>query len=167
MLPMPGRSPRRHLAALALGGAASLAGCGSGGGDGACGPVTREALDPAYLVHVVGTEEGLEYTSDPPTSGPHRQAPPVDGALEEPIPRPVQVGILERGDVLIQYGPEIGEAERSELEGLADDGVVVAPSADLPDPIVATAWVHKRTCESVDVEALESFVEERRGKGPE
>jgi hypothetical protein len=146
---------------------ALLAACADDGADGACGPITREALDPAYLVHVLGNAAGVEYTSDPPTSGPHQPAPPVEGVVEDPIPRPIQVGILERGDILVQHDPDLDADDRGRLEALAADGVVVAPSPDLPAPVVATAWVHKRTCETVDADALQAFIEERTGKGPE
>ncbi len=160
--------PRRwRAAALAVGLAGVGAACGGGDGGRTCGPITREALDPAYLVHVVGDDPGVEYTSDPPTSGPHQPAPATAGAVDEPLPRPVQVGVLERGDVLIQHDPELAPADRGRLEALAGDGVVVAPNPDLPDPVVATAWLFKRGCDAVDVEALEEFIDERQGKGPE
>jgi len=133
----------------------------------ACGPIQGEALDPAYLVHVVGTGEDVEYTSDPPTSGPHKAGPPVEGVVAEPLPRPIQVGILERGDVLVQHSPDLTPEDQSGLATLAGPGVVIAPNADLPAPVVATAWTHKRTCDAVDLDALRGFIDERRGKGPE
>jgi Protein of unknown function (DUF3105) len=144
-----------------------LSGCGGDDGDSACGPITREALDPAYVVHVLGTDTDVKYTSDPPTSGPHQLAPPVDGVVDEPIARPVQVGILERGDVLVQHDPDLDAPELARLEDLAGDGVVVAPNPDLPSPVVATAWLYKRACDAVDTAALQTFIDERRGKGPD
>lgn len=162
----------RLAAALFAAGTLTLAtaACGDGGGsDDACGPITREALDPAYLVHVLGAEAGAdaEYMSDPPTSGPHQAGPGLDGVVAEPITRPRQVGILERGDILLQHDPDLPSGQLADLEGLAGPGVVVAPNPDLPDPVVATAWTYKRTCGSVDVDALQDFVDQRAGKGPE
>lgn len=145
-----------------------LAACGDDTtASGGCGATRREALDTAYLVHVLDDAPGVEYTSDPPTSGPHKPTPPATGVVDEPLSRPVQVGILERGDVLLQYDPTVTPADRAALEALAGDQVVVAPNPDLPDLVVATAWVYKRTCGSVDVAALEEFVTERVGQGPE
>ena len=43
----------------------------------------------------------------------------------------------------------------------------LGPNPDLPAPVVATAWLFKRTCDEVDVPALEAFIDQRRGKGPE
>jgi hypothetical protein len=153
------------LAALAL---ASAGGChdGQAAADG-CGPVTREALDPNYLVHVLQDDPSIEYRSDPPTSGPHQPGPPEQGVLDHPVARPVQVGLLEGGDVLLQYRPaDVTGTERSDLEALAGDRVVVAPNPDLPAPVVATAWLYKRTCDSVAVAPLQGFVDARAGKGP-
>jgi hypothetical protein len=156
------RLPPAFAAAAAL--LAALTACG-GSDDGACGPLRREALDPNFLQHAL-SDEGVEYASDPPTSGPHQPTPPVSGVLDEPLTRPVQVGVLERGDVLVQFRPGLPADQLSDLEGLAGEGVVIAPNDELDDPVVATAWVHKQVCSSVDVEELERFVAERRGKGP-
>jgi len=165
---MAPRTSRRRGLALLAGVAVAGAACGSSsGGDAACGPITREALDPAYLVHVVGDEADLEYTSEPPTSGPHQPTPPLAGVVDEPISRPVQVGILERGDVLLQHDPDLPASDLTLLEALAGDGVVVAPNADLPAPIVATAWLYKRTCDEMDAGALQEVIDERKGKGPD
>ena len=163
MVPSPRRGPAVAAALLAAGG---LAGCGAGGDTG-CGPITRESLDPSYLVHVLSDDDAVEYTSDPPTSGPHRAGPPQEGVVRDPLPRPIQVGILERGDVLLQHRPDLDDASRAQLEALAGPGVVVAPNPDLPEPVVATAWLYKRTCGSVDVGALRELIDARLGRGPE
>jgi hypothetical protein len=84
----------------------------------------------------------------------------------DPIPKPVQVGLLEDGAVLLQHRPDLAAGQLADLEALASGDVVVAPNPDLPDPVVATAWLFKRSCSSVDVDALREFVDERRGKGP-
>lgn len=164
MAPTPLRLGRLAAAAgLVVAGA-----CGANDGpSAACGPTTREALDPAYLVHVLEDDAGIEYTSDPPTSGPHQPGPAAGGRLDEPITRPVQVGILERGDVLLQHDPDLPAADLEALRALAGDRVVVAPNPDLPDPVVATAWLFKRTCDAVEAPALQDFIDERVGKGPE
>jgi hypothetical protein len=118
-------------------------------------------------VHVVGAETDVEYTSDPPTSGPHQAGPAVQGVVDDAIPRPVQVGILEGGSVLLQHDPDLQGDDLADLEALGGPGVVVAPNPDLPALVVATAWTYKRTCDAVDVAALREFVEERSGKGPD
>lgn len=162
------RALRRTAAAGAALGLVALAACGGGTqAAGACGPITREALDPAFLVHVLGDGADIEYTSDPPTSGPHQPRPAGEGVLDEALTRPAQVGILERGHVLIQHDPDLPADALAGLHGLAGPGVVVAPNPDLDDPVVATAWLFKRTCDAVDVAALQAFVDERVGNGPD
>lgn len=160
---------RTRWAALATAALALItAACGASSSDGrACGPIVREALDPAYLVHVIGDRADVSYTSDPPTSGPHQAAPAIIGAATKTLPRPVQVGILERGDIVIQYSPSLPASEQRALEALASDHVVIAPNPDLPTTVVATAWTAKRSCGTVDVPSLQEFIAERGGKGPE
>ena len=70
------------------------------------------------------------------------------------------MGILERGDVLVQYGPELSAPDQTALEALARTGVVVAPNADLPEVVVATAWRAKRICPSLAIDDLDTFITE-------
>lgn len=146
---------------------AVLAGCGGGGdGSGACGPVRREPLD-SRSVHVLPGADEPEYRTDPPTSGPHLPSPSTEDVRDEPIAAPVQVGLLEEGGVLVQH-VGLTAAERSSVEALAGDGVIVAPAEELPDgaAVIATAWVTKQVCEAVDVEALRSFATDHLDQGP-
>lgn len=165
---------RRRRTRAALGCALALVaavavGCSddASGGDG-CGPVQRETLD-ARSVHVLPSDEAddVTYETDPPTSGPHLPGPETRPVHDEPIPGPIQVGLLEEGVVLFQYAG-ITADQQAEVEALAGDGVVVAPAASLPDDaaVVATAWVTKQVCGGVDVEALRAFADARRDQGP-
>src|SRR3546814_13099749 len=105
-----------------------LASCGTDDATASCGPIQREALDSAYLVHVLGTDTAVSYTSDPPTSGPHQPGPPVDGVLDEPLSRPIQVGILERGDVLLQHDPALDAGDLEPWASLPQQHVETAPT---------------------------------------
>lgn len=163
----------RQVRAMALGLSTMvgvLVGCGNGGGDGACGPVLREALDPQSNVHVLDSST-VTYLTDPPTSGPHLSAPAPAGVQTEPVPTGMQVVVLEAGGIMIQYG-QVEGAVRDKLEDLAAPDVVVAPHEGLDDgEVIATAWLHKMSCTDVpelgrdELDALESFVAEYRGNG--
>lgn len=131
-----------------------------------CGPITRERLDPSSPVHLLPGAAEPDYLSDPPTSGPHLSGRPPTGVSAEPLDRPTQVLVLEEGGVLIQHRG-LDDADAARLDELAGDQVVVAPNPDLPSPVVATAWLAKRTCDGVDLGALRQFVDERLGRGPE
>ena len=80
----------------------ALAACGGGSGSAACSVPVREELDPKSLLHVIDPATAV-YTTDPPTSGPHLGAPAPTGLVTSPMLPAVQVSILERGDVLVQY----------------------------------------------------------------
>lgn len=160
------------LAALLTVGLAGLvAGCGSKGGGAeataACGPVKREALDPRSIQHVLPNAPTPTYLTNPPTSGPHQPSPPIHGAQTNPIPKPVQVGLLEGGNVLVQYRG-LTAASLSSMRSLAGGKVVVAPNDDLrAGQVVMTSWLYKQTCSSVDVGAARRFVAAHVDHGPD
>jgi uncharacterized membrane protein len=161
-LPIPSSTAVVLVLALLL---LPLAACGSSGGATAtCQPAHAEALNPS-LNHVLAGSPEPQYTTDPPTSGPHTPGAPPASVLTSPLSRPSQVGALESGDVLLQYR-DLSAAERSQLERLAASNVVVAPNPALPDRIVATAWLFKQTCTAVDTATLRTFVHEHAGHGP-
>lgn len=156
------------LTVVSLVGSVGLVGCGTASGDASegCGPVRREALD-SRSVHVLPGADEPEYRTDPPTSGPHLAAPSTDDVRDEPIAAPVQVGLLEEGNVLLQHVGLTAD-ERSAVEALAGDGVIVAPADALPEDaaVIATAWVTKQVCTSVDVATLETFTADHVDQGP-
>ena len=164
-----GRGHRLRLAGCALLLAAVAAACGDSGpaATTACGSIRREALDPNYLVHVLPGATGVRYLTDPPTSGAHQPAPQLAPVQRRPLPRPVQVGVLEGGRVLLQYR-DVPPADVAQLEKLSGPQVVVAPNPDLRPAgrVTATAWTYKRSCRSVDPAALREFIGQRAGKGP-
>ncbi len=142
---------------------ALLAACG-GSGTAVCVEL-REPQDPASGLHVL--EAGvIEYTTDPPTSGPHIAGPTPSGPLAAPLDPAIQVRLLEGGGVMIQYA-DLAPAGIAELEAFGGDRVVVAPSdGDLADPIVVTAWTWKLSCGSVDGEAIQRFIDRRPADAP-
>lgn len=121
-----------------------------------CDPEITEPLAPGSSQHVLPGAPPPRYLSDPPTSGPHGVGNFPTGVVSEPILRPVQVGMLEGGAVLLQHR-DLSAQERSALEALAGGKVTVAPHPELPERVVATAWTRKLVCRSVDIEALRRF----------
>lgn len=144
-----------------------VGGCGDGGtaASGGCEPEQRERFDPASGTHVLVGAAEPGYRSDPPTSGPHEPGALLSGVRAEPLSRPAQVGQLEAGAVLVQHR-DLDPDALAELEALAGEGVVVVPNPDLPAPVVATAWLFKLTCATVDAAAIEAFVDAHLGQGP-
>jgi hypothetical protein len=78
---------------------------------------------------------------------------------------PEQVGVLERGDVIVQFNPSV--VSGSSLAILVDDQVVLMPNPGLAGDITLTAWVHSMECEaSEDLSPLATFIAERKNQGP-
>lgn len=154
---------------VVLGLLATLAGCSASSSGQGCGPERREALDPGYTQHVLPGPSAAKakYLTDPPTSGPHQPAPPISGVSPRPISKPVQVGLLEAGKVLVQYR-DLKAPDVTRLQALAGSNVVVAPAAELPggERVVATAWTFKRSCGTLDSASLKRFVTDHAGHGP-
>jgi hypothetical protein len=155
--------PRRsRFLALCVAIVPTLAACGGGSSSASCDQPVREELDPASLTHVIAADDA-RFRTNPPTSGPHVGTAAPTGALTESIPGAVQVAILEAGNVLVQYSPDLDAGGVEELRGLVADTVVVAPNAELPAPVVATAWTYKLSCEAVDLDAVGDFIDDHAG----
>jgi hypothetical protein len=139
----------------------SLAGCGSTSD--ACGVPVREELDPSHLLHVTDPSVA-KYATDPPTSGAHLATSAPGGLVRAPMLPAVQITILERGDILVQYRDA---EDLPALEGLVTNRIVVAPQPSLPARIVVTAWTYKLTCKAVDADAINAFADAHAGKAQE
>ena len=138
-----------------------LAGCGGDDGAAICSPEER-IIEPSSL-HVIGDTE-VVYESSPPTSGPHQVPAPTGGTRTDPLSEPLQVGTLESGAVILQFGSEVDAAE---LVSLArDEGVLVTPAARTLDgdaTVAFTAWGVRQLCSAVDVDAAEAFIDRHLG----
>lgn len=126
---------------------------------------------------------GFKYNSDPPTSGMHleRFAPSLISTT--PLPKYMQVHLLEHGNVLLQYNcacPDIAGALAQIASGYnnrqlpagrtaftPDDiqaieergsGVLVAPYPGMQHKIALTAWTRLQPFESIDQSAMIRFI---------
>ncbi len=144
-----------------------LAGCG-GGSSRPCSAARHEPLDPRSDIHLLPGAPTPTYATDPPTSGPHRVGSYPRGVLTAPLTDPVQVALLEKGFVLIQY--RSGPGPLATLAA-ASPYVTVAPNPTLPADVVATAWQYDQRCSgppsAAMVGALRAFIASRVGRGPE
>ena len=135
-----------------------LTACGDDGSGAACGPVTREQLDPNSGLHVLPDQDVPAFMTDPPTSGAHYSLPPPTGAVADSVEPAMQVTALEGGMVLVQYR-DLPDDDVASLEELGSDQVLVAPNDDLPEPVVLTAWLTKQTCSGVDLDQINAEFE--------
>ena len=136
-----------------------------------CANPHHDPLDPTSVVHVLPGAPAPRYLRDPPTSGAHQVAvlSQFQGARSEPISRPQQVGLLEKGQVVVQYRPSPGAAEA--LASLtADARVTLAPAPDLGPAVAATAWtwgIECSTTSATSASALRRFITTHAGHGPD
>ena len=163
---LPRRAGSASLVALlALGTLGTLGACSDDEASGPCEqPEHQRAQLPAS--HVLPGQPEPSYLSDPPTSGPHAPITSVPPVFAEPVPKPTQVGILERGMVLVQYRPDLPAPERQQLLDLAGGMVAVAPNPQLGQPVVASAWLYLLRCDALDTKALGDFIDGRTSEAP-
>lgn len=130
-----------------------------------------------------GEPDDFVYNSNPPTSGPHREIFTDTFISPAPIPKYVQVHLLEHGNVLLQYNcscpdvasalasiamtydihlipsnelqPSAADVQNGEEQGLA---VIVAPYPGMKSTIALTAWTRLGMLPALDKGKTLSFI---------
>lgn len=136
----------------------------------------RENLPNEGATHLPKDSDPPDYKTAPPTSGNHAEPPyqQADGAYSETPGAIFAVHSLEHGRILIQYDPELPEAEQMALRGLYDTmyaGALLFPNADMPYAVAATSWQNLLGCDRYEgaatLDAIRAFGAEKFGKAPE
>lgn len=112
-----------------------------------------------------------DYKDYPPLSGSHLNAPLANGILREPLHNSdLSRGVhsLEHGRVIV-YHNNLTNAERIQLENLVggERKVIVAPWTGLKDKVVLAAWARWQRCNGINDQAILTFINTNRDKGPE
>ena len=135
-----------------------------------------QTSEPMESPHIAVGAPHEPYNSDPPTSGPHYEAPdgPVDPSFYTSALEPEQVvHNLEHGQVVIWYRPDVDGEIKDQLERVVEQesGANVAlPYEGLDDSysFALTAWGKSQSCTKVSQEVVDEFRKEFQGKvGPE
>ena len=161
------------LAAASIASAGLVAGCSGGTSPaGGCRGPHTDALDIRSVLHLLPGAPEPPYSTDPPTSGAHRVGFYPRGVVATPIGRPIQVALLEKGFIVVQYRSDLGPAAEAALAPLTalTPYLAVAPDPTLPNPVVATSWLHDLRCGGTGPAALAAighFVTQRVGQGTE
>lgn len=118
----------------------------------------------------------VDYSTSPPTSGPHYGDWTDAGYYEETPPAGNLVHSLEHGAVVIYYDPDAltPEAEES-LQAFAQAHqdqwasviVVPNPNEEPESPYVLTAWRTMLRMDEYDPQVVRAFLAEYLGRGPE
>jgi hypothetical protein len=122
------------------------------------------------------------WNSFPPTSGLHYVTPAVYGFYSEPVELARTLHGLEHGGIFMLYGSKTPPDTVDKLRRIYDEdprGLVVAPLPALGDKIALGAWTsqnpgsndvgtgHLAKCTQVDEGAVDAFIDEFRGRGPQ
>jgi len=133
--------------------------------------------------HIGNPNETVPYASNPPMTGRHSEIAAEDSAYEQAPPDPSLVHSLEHGRINIWFKPNAPAQVRADLKALYDRDqgfqMLLIPRADMPYTFAATAWSKDpeplgtgrllgcRNASPAAFEALQAFIEEYRGNGPE
>lgn len=106
-------------------------------------------------------EEAVDYPQSPPVGGNHSGTWLNCGVYQAEVPEVNGTHSLEHGAVWVGYDPEaLDQADVDRLaESLPDTYVILAPSPDLADPIVLSAWGAQLGLDEVDDPRLTQFVD--------
>lgn len=164
-------STRRAALAACL--AVALPACGSA--TAAPRPTERCAAVETFPVqgggHLIGGQEPpVDYNSAPPTSGWHSSEAIRVAPLDDALPEPQQVSVLEVGGVVITHGG-LDDAQLAALHHAArryPDRVATTPYEELADgEVVLAGWGALQRCDGVDPGAVETFVEAYAAQDPD
>ena len=140
----------------------------------------RLGLEDEGNTHYQEESKEPDWQTNPPTSGDHYgSAEPGAGALADgpylnapPMSRVVHA--LEHSRVVIQYDPNLPEADQLALKGVYDEdpaGLILMPNPEMPYAVTAAAWTQLLGCDSLagadTLDAIRNFILEFRGRGPE
>jgi len=111
--------------------------------------------------------EGIPYTTDPPTHGPHTPYLAPWGVHKDPVPRAVLIHNMEDGGVIVWYSPALASAEAvtrlTEIVQRYPQHVVLTPYPPLTTPIALTAWERILRLEALDEAKVQEFIEAYKG----
>lgn len=126
--------------------------------------------------HLAAGEQPPDYGTTPGTSGSHnaQPLPPDPRVYDQPFDANLEaraVHNLEHGYVLIYYRPQDDAGlPKSVVDALADlanaeDQVILAPYADLPDEqsLAFASWTHLRSCPTVTAADSDDVIAVARG----
>ena len=112
-----------------------------------------------------------EYTSNPPSSGPHYGQTAKTGSRDKEIPDQHLIHNLEHGDIWIAYHPRISETMQNQLKKFGASKVVVTPREANETDVALVAWGRIDTFNIennlLDKQRIRDFIKRNINRGPE
>jgi hypothetical protein len=116
----------------------------------------------------------ITYNTNPPTSGTHYPIAQAGGFYIHTIQLGYLVHTMEHGGIIIYYDPDtVTTEQQDELRTIVQphlgnfSTVVALPRDDAEFPIILTAWRHWQRLRVYDAAAINGFVTQFLGQGPE
>ena len=124
----------------------------------------------------------FDYSSDPPTSGPHFFTPAQAGIYRQPVHDQLLIHSMEHGHVVVHFNcdqPSTGSAPEDgdcsalgrSLADIATDmrvwKLIVVPRANLGSRLALTAWTRIDKFDNFDESRIRAFISAWRNRGPE
>ncbi len=152
---------KRVLASVVL--LLTLAACGSSKGSSAADTTLSPLLKDVKTYTGLSrnhTEQHVTYAQNPPVGGDHYPIWQNCGFYDQPIYDETGVHSMEHGAVWITYDPNLPADEVAILKNLVNghSKVLVTPRANLPTPVVASAWGKQLTLPKFDEATLKAFI---------
>jgi len=121
--------------------------------------------------HIAVGSQLPEYTSNPPTSGPHYGQTARSGFRDEALPDQNIIHNLEHGDIWIAYHPRIAEEIVEELKQFGAAKVIITPREANETDIAVAAWgrldIFDIKNDTMPIERVKDFIKRYTNKGPE
>lgn len=116
--------------------------------------------------HIPPSAPTPNYSTNPPTSGPHVMPPyqQADGAYREMPEEKNMLHSLEHGRIEIQYSPNLSESDQLAMKGLYDTmygGALLFPNKNMNYAVAVTAWTNLMGCDeyrgAITLDAIRDF----------
>ncbi|GAB7190285.1 hypothetical protein NUM3379_09910 [Kineococcus sp. NUM-3379] len=106
------------------------------------------------------TADDVAYTENPPVGGEHDPVWQNCGIYDEPVRDENAVHSMEHGAVWITYRPDLPAEQVEQLRERVGTRqyVLLSPRADLPSPVVASAWNNQIELTGADDPRLPAFM---------
>lgn len=112
-----------------------------------------------------------QYTSNPPTSGPHYGQTARSGFREKAIADQNIIHNLEHGDVWIAYHPRVSDEIKKQLKEFGAAKVIITPRETNDTDITLAAWgrldAFNIENNALPAERVSDFIKRYTNKGPE
>ncbi len=142
-------------------------------------PLAGEAITSQGANHVPeGTKE--EYSTNPPTSGPHYANSQPAGIYDKPVPDGNLIHSMEHGAVILWFKPsgntnnQPAEGDELDVERLKQifssvsvSKKIMVPRDSLDVPIALTSWGRLLKLQTIDEGQIKNFMETNENRGPE